>query len=118
MRFMMLYKPGVETNEPPSPEHFAKMGRYIQQQAARGVLLATDGLQSSAKGARVAIEKDGSYTVTDGPFAETKELIAGFAIVNAASKAEAIEMAKEFLELVGQGESEIRQMHDVPALAS
>jgi len=121
MRFMMLYKPGVETDAPPTPEHVAEMGSYIQKTAQSGVLLATDGLQHSKKGARVQIAKGGvkggKFTITDGPFTEAKELVAGFAIVQVASKDEAIELAKEFLTIVGQGETEIRQMHDAPALA-
>ena len=78
------------------------------------MLLATDGLLGSSKGARVKLAK-GKVTVTDGPFTETKELIAGFAIVQVPSKAEAIELATRFLKIAGDGESEIRQMHDVPA---
>lgn len=115
MRFMMLYKPGKEDNVPPTEEHMAAMGRYIEKMAKSGALLATDGLQSSSKGAKVRRTSDGKVTVTDGPFTETKELIAGFAIVQAKSKAEAIEMAKEFLSVAGGGESEIRLMHDQPA---
>ena len=111
MRFMMLYKPGKESNIPPTPEHIAEMGRYIEKLSKTGVLLATDGLQHSAKGARVRIA-DGRFTVTDGPFAEAKDVIGGFAIVKAKSKEEAIELAKDFLAMVGEGESEVRQMHD------
>jgi hypothetical protein len=107
----MLYKPGKESNIPPTPEHIAEMGRYIEKLSKSGVLLATDGLQHSAKGARVRIA-DGRFTVTDGPFAEAKEVIGGFAIVQAKSKEEAIELAKDFLAVVGEGESEVRQMHD------
>jgi hypothetical protein len=81
------------------------------------VLIATDGLQPSSKGARVRVS-DGKFTVLDGPFTETKELIAGYAIVQAKSKQEAIELAKRFLEVVGEGESEIRLMHDTPAFES
>ena len=114
MRFMMLYKPGKETNTPPTQEHMAAMGAFIDEMAKSGALLATDGLQSSSKGARVRIEK-GKITVIDGPFTETKELIAGFAIVQAKTKAEAIEMAKRFLKVVGEGESEVRLMQDAPA---
>jgi hypothetical protein len=91
-----------------------EMGQFIGEMAKEGVLLATDGLQPSSKGARVRIS-DGKFTVTDGPFTETKELVAGFAIVQAKSKQHAIELAKRFLEVVGEGESEIRLMHDVPA---
>src|SRR4029077_18493738 len=113
MRFMMLYKPGHEATTPPSPEHMAEMGKFIEDMAKAGILLATDGLQSSSKGARVRLT-GGTFTVTDGPFAETKELIGGFAIVRVNSKDEAIEHAKRFLRMVGEGESEIRLMHDAP----
>lgn len=90
------------------------MGKLIEEMAKAGVLLATDGLQPSSKGARVRIS-GGKFTVTDGPFTEAKELIAGYAIVQVKSKEEAIEHAKRFLTLVGEGESEIRQMHEAPA---
>ena len=117
MRFMMLYKPGSESDAPPTQEELAAMGQFIEKMAKSGVLIATDGLQPSSKGARVRIS-DGKFTVVDGPFTETKELIAGYAIVQARSKQEAIELAKQFLEVVGEGESEIRLMHDVPAFES
>jgi hypothetical protein len=111
MRFMMLYKPGTESDAPPTRQEMEDMGRFIQEMAESGALIATDGLQSSSKGARVRIS-GGKFTVTDGPFAETKELIAGYAIMQLQSKDEAIELAKRFLNVVGKGESEIRLMHD------
>jgi hypothetical protein len=114
MRFMMLYKPGHETDRPPSQEDMARMGTLIDEMAKAGVLLVTDGLQSSKKGARVKIS-GGTFSVTDGPFTETKELVAGFAVFQLKSKEEAIEYAKRFLTVVGEGETEIRQMHDNPA---
>jgi hypothetical protein len=118
MRFMMIYKPAdtkdMEAGVPPTQDEMAKMGAFIGELAQSGVLLATDGLQPSSKGARVRLS-NGKLTVTDGPFTETKELIAGFAIVQVKSKAEAIELAERFLKLAGDGESEIRLMHDMPA---
>jgi hypothetical protein len=114
MRFMMLYKPGHDSEIPPSQQHIEEMGRFIGEMAREGVLLATDGLQSSSKGAKVRIT-NGKFTVIDGPFTETKELVGGFAIVQARSKEHAIELAKRFLAVVGEGESEIRLMHDQPA---
>jgi hypothetical protein len=113
IRFMTLYKPGKEATASPSNELFAEMGKLIQEMAKAGVLLATDGLQPSSKGARVRIS-GGKFTVTDGPFAEAKELIAGYAIVEVKAKEEAIGWAKRFLKVMGEGESEIRQMHDAP----
>jgi hypothetical protein len=115
MRFMMLYKPGFDGGPTPSPEHVQEMGQLIGEMAEAGVLLATDGLQDSSKGVRVRIKGD-NFTVTDGPFTETKELIAGFAVISVASKEEAIRWAKKFLALVKDGESEIRQMCDAPAV--
>ncbi len=118
MRFMMIYKPAnfkdSEAGVPPSPQHMAEMGKLIGELAQSGVLLATDGLQASAKGARVK-QTDGKVTVTDGPFTEAKELIGGFAIFKLESKAEAIELTKRFLKIAGDGEVEIRQMHDQAA---
>ena len=117
MRYTMLYKPGRESDAPPTQQEMADMGQVIEEMAKAGVLIATDGLQPSSKGARVRIS-DGKFVVTDGPFTETKELVAGFAIVEAKSKQEAIELAKRFLTVVGEGESEIRLMHSEPAFDS
>lgn len=117
MRYMMLYKPGWETTVPPSEQEIAAMGRLIEEMATAGVLIATGGLQHSSTGVRVRSE-GGKITVTDGPFAETKELIGGFAIVEVKSKAEAVELAKRFLEVVGQGVSEIRPMHGMSEFAA
>jgi hypothetical protein len=114
---MTLYKPGKESDAPPTQQEMADMGQLIEEMAKAGVLIATDGLQPSSKGARVRIS-GGKFTVTDGPFTETKELVAGYAIIQANSKEEAIELTKRFLRVVGEGESEIRLMHDVPAFDS
>lgn len=118
MRFMMIYKPTdptrMETGAPPSQQEMAEMGKFIGELAQKGILLATDGLMGSATGARVE-QSAGKVTVKDGPFTETKELIAGFAILRLESKAEAIELAKRFMSIAGDGESEIRQMYDQPA---
>jgi hypothetical protein len=118
MRFMTIYKPAntarMEAGLPPSPDEIARMGAFIEQMVKSGALLATDGLQPSSKGAKV--RKTGSKVVIiDGPFTEAKELIGGFAILRAASKAEAIELSKQFLEVAGDGEVEVRQMPDQPA---
>jgi hypothetical protein len=108
MRFLSIYKT-VETNAPPSLEHMARMGKLIEESTKAGVLLATEGCLPSALGARVR-RSEGKMTVTDGPFAETKEVIGGFAILQANSKEEAIEIAKRFLDVAGEGECEIRQI--------
>jgi hypothetical protein len=115
MRFMTLYKPGSENDGPPSEKEMAAVGRLIEEMAKSGTLLATDGLQPSKHGARVRIDADGKFSITDGPFTETKELIGGFAIIDVKSREEAVELTKRFLSAMGHGESEIRLMHDAPA---
>jgi hypothetical protein len=93
------------------------MGRFVQQSLKDGTLLDTGGLLPSKDGARVRLAK-GKITVTDGPFTETKEVIGGWAILKANSKAEAIRIATEFMELHRkywpefEGESEVRPMFD------
>ena len=114
MRYMTLYKPGTE-NDAPTEKEMAAVGQLIQEMAQAGTLITTDGLQPSSKGARVKIDSTGKITVIDGPFTETKELVGGYAIINAKSKAEAIELTKRFLRTMGRGESEIRLMQDAPA---
>jgi hypothetical protein len=89
------------------------MGKLIEEMSKAGVLLATEGCQPSSKGCRVRIDS-GKYTVTDGPFPETKELIAGFCLIQVKTKDEAVEWGKRFLQVVGEGESEIRQIYDGP----
>jgi len=110
---MMFYKSGKEATAPPSNEHLAEMGKLIEEMTKAGVLLSTEGLQPSSKGARVRVS-GGKFTVSDGPFTEAKEFIGGYAMVQVKSKEEAIEWAKRFLKVVGEGESEIRLIHDAP----
>ena len=110
MRFLSIYKT-VERNTPPSQEEMAAMGKLIEEAMKAGWLLSTEGCLPTAFGARVR-RSDGKVTVTDGPFAETREVVGGFAILKADSKEEAIEMAKSFLGNVGEGECELRQLFD------
>jgi hypothetical protein len=85
----------TEAGVMPTEQELATMGKYNQQLIDAGVMVDGAGLQPSSKGARVGF-KNGKVVVTDGPFAETKELIAGYWIINVKSKAEAIEWAKHF----------------------
>src|SRR4026208_2274502 len=93
---MMIVKADkrTEAGEMPSEQDLATMGKYNQQLIDAGVMVDGAGLQPSSKGARVGL-KGGKVVVTDGPFAETKELIAGYWIINVKSKAEAIEWAEK-----------------------
>lgn len=107
MRFMSLYRHREESTKAPTQEEMAAMGRLIEQETRSGVLVSTGGLAPSAQGARVR-RSGAQITVTDGPFAEAKEVVAGFAIIRAGSKAEAIEAAKRFLGVAGDGICEVR----------
>jgi hypothetical protein len=88
----------------------AEMGKLIEELTKSGTLLATEGCLPSKMGARVRLSA-GNFAVTDGPFTESKEIIGGFAMIQVASKQEAIELTKRFLKTAGDGESEIRQVH-------
>jgi hypothetical protein len=116
MRFLCLYKPSQAEGAPPSQAEIAAMGKLIEEMTKEGTLLSTEGCQPSAKGARVRLS-GGKITVTDGPFVETKELVGGFAIIQAKSKEEAIELTKRFLKVAGDGETEIRQLHEATDFA-
>jgi hypothetical protein len=89
----------------------AEMGRFMDEMGKIGALVDTGGLHPSAKGARVRLSQ-GKLTVTDGPFHDGKGLITGYAVIQAKSKDEAIELTKRFLKLAGDGESEIRQLYE------
>jgi hypothetical protein len=114
MRFMLIVKANADTEagRMPSRELIEEMGRYNEELMKAGVLLAGDGLHPSSAGARVLFSGD-KRTVVDGPFAETKELIAGFWIIQVGSRDEAIEWVKRCPNPTG-GESaiEIRQVFE------
>ena len=93
------------------------MGKLIGEGMKAGWLIATEGCLSTAAGARVRLS-DEKFIVTDGPFTETREVVGGFAIIQANSKQEAIELTRHFLQVAGGGETEIRQLYEQPAAAS
>lgn len=111
LQYMMMFKSDKNTEAGilPDKKVFDEMGKAMGEMAAAGVLLSGEGLQPSSKGARVYFS-GGKRTVIDGPFAETKELICGFVIVQVDSKEEAIEWAKKGLVIHGDGVSEVRQV--------
>jgi hypothetical protein len=110
MRFISMYK-SVERATPASQEEMAAMGKLIEEGMKAGWLLATEGCLPSNLGARVR-KSSGKITVTDGPFTEATEVVGGFAIFKVNSKEEAIELARKFLKLVGDGECELRQIYE------
>jgi hypothetical protein len=116
MRFMIIGKATKESEAGilPKPEAFAAMGEYNEQLVKAGILLAAEGLAATSKGARVKFSGD-KRIVIDGPFAESKEVIAGFTIIEVKSLAEAIEWVKRAPNLAANGETEveIRKVLDV-----
>jgi hypothetical protein len=110
MRFISVFKT-AETGLPPTQQEMDTMRTLIEDGMKDGWLLAVEGCMPSATGARV--RKSGDKTVvTDGPFAETKELIGGLAILQANSKEHAIQLTKYFLGHAADGECELRQLYD------
>jgi hypothetical protein len=116
MRFMVMVKANEdsEAGKLPSPELLAAMGKYNEELVKAGVLLAGEGLHPSAKGARVKFS-GAKRTVVDGPFAETKELLGGFWLIQVKSKEEAIEWVKRVP--FQEGEIEIRQVFETDDFA-
>ena len=113
MKFLSMYK-SQERGVPPTQEEMAKMGKLVEDGMKAGWLIATEGCLPSALGARVRAT-NGKLSVTDGPFTESKEVVGGFAILRANSKEEAIQLAKDFLNVVGEGECELRQIYEAEA---
>ena len=114
MRFMLIRKADADTEAGviPTAEFFAEMQRYNEEMVDAGVFVQGQGLMASARGARVRLRR-GKPTVTDGPFTETKELIAGFTMINVSSRDEAIAWARKWPAIDSEAEIEIRQLFDV-----
>jgi hypothetical protein len=113
MRFLVMVKPPREAYEAgmmPSPTLVTNMGKFNEELIKAGVMLSGEGLHPSAKGARIKYNA-GKPTVIDGPFTEAKELIGGFWLLKANSKAEVIEWLRR-CPFEGDEEVEIRQIHD------
>jgi hypothetical protein len=113
MKFLSIYKT-AERNSGPTQAEMERMGKLIEEGFKSGKLVATEGCLPSQLGARIR-QTNGQVSVVDGPFAESKEVVGGFAILQANSKQEAIEYVKEFMTIAGDGECELRQLYEVPA---
>jgi hypothetical protein len=113
MRFISIF-----THEPrnggPSKDEMAAMGKLVEDGMKAGWLLATEGVSFAATGVRVHRSTAGKVTVTDGPFAEAKEVIGGYALMKAASREEIVELTRKFLSVTGQGTCEIYQLYEMP----
>ena len=109
MKFLCLYKPSKPEGSRPTQQEMEAMGKFVEESLKTGILLGFEGCLPSAAGARIR-RSGGKFTVTDGPFTEAKEIVGGFALIEMGSKKEAIEYTKRFLDVAGDGETEIRQV--------
>jgi len=109
MRFLgyTLANEAETPTEPPSPDMYEKMGKFVEEATKAGVVVATGGIAPTSEGAIVSL-KGGEFTVLDGPFTEAKELVGGWALMECRDKDEAIEWTKRFLNVLGEGECRVR----------
>jgi hypothetical protein len=109
MRFLgyTLADESTLPTEPPSPELYERMGRFVEDATKAGVIVATGGIEPTAAGAKITL-KDGNFTVVDGPFVEAKEIVGGWALMECRDLSEAVEWSKRFLNILGEGEVRVR----------
>lgn len=113
MRFLSMIRIDETTGQVPGEQLMADMGKLIEELTRTGQLVSTAGLRPTSEGVRVRLHRGGKLSVVDGPFTETKEVIGGYAILEAPSKAEAVELTRRFLKVHGADwdvECEVRQL--------
>jgi len=119
MRFLSMIRINENSGQVPSEQLMTDMGKLIEEQTRAGVLISTAGLRPTSEGKRLRLRR-GKLSIVDGPFTEAKEVIGGYAILEAKSKEEAVELTKRFLEIHGDEwdiECEVRQL-DGPEFGS
>jgi hypothetical protein len=113
MRFLSMIRIDETTGQVPGEQLMADMGKLIEELTRTGQLVSTAGLRPTSEGVRVRLQRGGRLTAVDGPFTETKEVIGGYAILEAQSKAEAVDLTRRFLKVHGTDwdvECEVRQL--------
>ena len=113
MRFLSMIRIDETTGQAPDERLMTEMGQLIEELSRTGQLVSTAGLRPSSEGVRLRLRRGGELSVVDGPFAETKEVIAGYAILEAPSRAEALELTQRFIRVHGTEwdlECELRQL--------
>lgn len=111
MRFISIFT-HEPNNKPPTEAEMARMGQLIEDAMKAGWLIATEGVSFGSTGIRVHKSAGGEFRITDGPFAEAKEVLGGYALLQAASKEEIVEHTRRFLDVAGQGTCEIYQLYE------
>jgi len=115
MRYISIFTHEKKNNVAPTEAEMAAMGKLIEDGMKSGWLIATEGVSFGQQGVRVHKPGDGDVVVTDGPFTEAKEVIGGYALMRAGSKAEVIELCRRFLKVVGQGTCEVYELFEAPS---
>ena len=113
MRFLSMIRIDETTGQVPSEQLMADMGQLIEELTRSGQLVSTAGLRPSSEGVRVRLHRGGKLSVMDGPFIETKEVVGGYAVLEAQSKEEAVELTRRFLKVHGSDwdvTCEVRQL--------
>jgi hypothetical protein len=113
MRFLSMIRIDETAGQVPGEQLMADMGKLIEELTRTGQLVSTAGLRPTSEGVRVRLHRGGKLSVVDGPFTETKEVIGGYAILEAQSRAEAVELTRRFLKVHGTDwdvECEVRQL--------
>jgi hypothetical protein len=113
MRFISIFT-HEPVNRAPTEAEMTNMGKLIEDAMKEGWLLSTEGISFGSTGVRVHRSAAGKISVTDGPFAEAKEVLGGYALMKAASKQEIVKHTRRFLEVAGQGTCEIYQLFEMP----
>ena len=112
MRFISIFT-HEPSNRGPTQAEMAAMGKFVEDAMKEGWLVSTEGISFGSTGVRVHRSAAGKTSVTDGPFAEAKEVLGGYALMKAASKEEIVKHTRRFLEVVGQGTCEIYQLYEM-----
>lgn len=113
MRFISIFT-HEPVNRSPTAAEMANMGKLVEDAMKEGWLLATEGVSFGSNGVRVHRDGAGKISITDGPFAEAKEVLGGYALCRAASREEMLKHTRRFLEVAGQGTCEIYQLYEMP----
>lgn len=112
---LMMATPASEAGTPPSEREMREMGALIQEMVQAGVLEATEGILPSREGTRLQFKAGKQVSAVDGPFAESKELISGFSVINVPTKADALAWAERYGSILGDLEVDVRKLYDEPA---
>ncbi len=109
MRFLgyTLANEAETPTEPPRPELYEEMGKFVQEAISAGVIVATGGISPTSEGVKISL-KNGEFNVVDGPFAEAKEIVGGWALMECRDMDEAVEWSKRFISVLGEGEVRVR----------